>query len=414
MNEEQKKDVQGMIDTTLRKSFPLKKLGDTPTDAQQLTPKRYVDNGISSVLSSVSGSISSVVSSLVSAINIVASSFGASSKLSQAFSAGETFVQALPVALGPYQTNAITLDDKASARVNATGGGAPHTYDITFSVGNNSNRLLLCFVSAAEVISGSYAGSGMTELLNTSVGGQALTILYITSPTTGSNTLNLTGFQSNEQFGYAIYSYYNVSTSSPFQQNPSTSAGSAASVSQSVTPQTLASLLLSAVLATTATSGHTYTLTGMSGNQIAAFDTATGFPFMSGDNFITSNLSSKTISSAISPGTADFVLITLELNPSASASFRAFKASAAAATTYGYDVAWKSNAFIGYAENAANVGSIVSVTIAGTATGFASLATGTQYYLSNTSGSVATTAGTNTRKVGIALSTTEMLDTNIW
>lgn len=45
MDENTKKLVQQMIDTALSKAmdFPTKKRGDTPTDAYQLTPQKYVD-----------------------------------------------------------------------------------------------------------------------------------------------------------------------------------------------------------------------------------------------------------------------------------------------------------------------------------------------------------------------------------
>lgn len=45
MDENQKKIVQQMIDKALTKAmdFPTKKKGDTPTDAYQLTPQKYVN-----------------------------------------------------------------------------------------------------------------------------------------------------------------------------------------------------------------------------------------------------------------------------------------------------------------------------------------------------------------------------------
>lgn len=72
------------------------------------------------------------------------------------------------------------------------------------------------------------------------------------------------------------------------------------------------------------------------------------------------------------------------------------------------------NSFVGFANASAVAAASVSVTTQGVATGLSGLTVGKQYYLSDTSGSVATTAGTTTRKVGIAISATTMQVANIW
>ena len=45
MDENEKREVQEMIDSALLKAldFSVRKKGDTPTDAYQLTPQKYVD-----------------------------------------------------------------------------------------------------------------------------------------------------------------------------------------------------------------------------------------------------------------------------------------------------------------------------------------------------------------------------------
>lgn len=43
-----KEEVQTMIDKTLKGSFTYRRVGDTPTDALQLTPKSYVDKSVAS------------------------------------------------------------------------------------------------------------------------------------------------------------------------------------------------------------------------------------------------------------------------------------------------------------------------------------------------------------------------------
>ena len=82
------------------------------------------------------------------------------------------------------------------------------------------------------------------------------------------------------------------------------------------------------------------------------------------------------------------------------------RASAALAAT--------SDTFIGFAPQAITAGSLGIITTTGTVTGLSGLSVGRPYYLSNTVGAIATSAGTVTRKVGISLSATRLSITNIW
>lgn len=70
--------------------------------------------------------------------------------------------------------------------------------------------------------------------------------------------------------------------------------------------------------------------------------------------------------------------------------------------------------FLGFATAVTTSGNPASVAITGDVPNFTSLTQGSQYYLSNTAGAIATAAGTVTRKVGIATSATTLLITNIW
>lgn len=70
--------------------------------------------------------------------------------------------------------------------------------------------------------------------------------------------------------------------------------------------------------------------------------------------------------------------------------------------------------FIGFATASIASGVAGTPTVGGTATGLSGLTAGTQYYLGDTRGAIASSAGTNTRKVGIGMSSTSILVTNIW
>ena len=78
------------------------------------------------------------------------------------------------------------------------------------------------------------------------------------------------------------------------------------------------------------------------------------------------------------------------------------------------DTASCANSFIGFVKNTTAFSTSTSVAISGEVAGFSGLTVGGLYYLSNTIGTISTSAGTVTRKVGIATSATTLLITNIW
>lgn len=78
------------------------------------------------------------------------------------------------------------------------------------------------------------------------------------------------------------------------------------------------------------------------------------------------------------------------------------------------DVSGRYESFIGFAQEAIDVDASGKVFVSGVVTGLTGLTAGSTYYLSDTAGEISTSAGSNTRKVGIALSTTTLLITNIW
>lgn len=67
------------------------------------------------------------------------------------------------------------------------------------------------------------------------------------------------------------------------------------------------------------------------------------------------------------------------------------------------------NNFIGFAPSTISSGSTGSVVTGGVVTGLSGLTPGVTYYLSDTAGAISSSAGSNSRKVGIALSATSLL-----
>jgi hypothetical protein len=71
-------------------------------------------------------------------------------------------------------------------------------------------------------------------------------------------------------------------------------------------------------------------------------------------------------------------------------------------------------AFVGFATTSISALATGTWATHGVISVFSGLTQGVQYYLSNTPGAIATSVGTVTKKVGIALSSTMLLITNIW
>lgn len=70
--------------------------------------------------------------------------------------------------------------------------------------------------------------------------------------------------------------------------------------------------------------------------------------------------------------------------------------------------------FHGFAVSNSTVGNDIIVQFGGIVTGFSGLSIGENYYVSDTRGTIQTSAGSTSLKVGIALSATKLLLTNIW
>jgi hypothetical protein len=69
----------------------------------------------------------------------------------------------------------------------------------------------------------------------------------------------------------------------------------------------------------------------------------------------------------------------------------------------------RANNFIGFAYETKSAGNNCRVALAAVATGLSGLSPGSTYYLSNTLGAIATSAGSASRKIGVALSSTSLL-----
>ncbi len=103
MTPEQKAEIQKMIDDAF--SFKKRKLGDTPTDAQQLTPKKYVDATRTTIIVNGASVIGSVILSSGAGISIGASGSvitigNTGQQFSSTFGTGEAISSMAAVVMG--------------------------------------------------------------------------------------------------------------------------------------------------------------------------------------------------------------------------------------------------------------------------------------------------------------------------
>lgn len=313
--------------------------------------------------------------------------------------AGAAFTQAQAAVLAPYQSDGgVKLDTKGAATV---ASGASLTASVT--VGANSNRVLVVFVgnNIQNFTSLTYNGVAMTQVDTQTLfgsGGSWRGAAYIlVAPAAGANNLVLTlsGSSSVTEITMQWFSLYNAAqTGQPEVHTTDKSTNSTLSLT------TIASgaFVVSVSVSTTGSYGGSATYeNAVATGSLDSWDSGQVFPAG------TSISLTKTSTQA-----ASFLL---SIAPFSAASYRPVLASSAAATNQFYNLY---AAFLGFASAAISLNATGLFLTNGIATGFSGLIPGVQYYLNNTAGTIGTAAGTNSRKVGIAMSATTLLITNEW
>lgn len=308
-------------------------------------------------------------------------------KLTRNFTAGEA------IAIGDaLYTSLYQSDGGIQWDTDVTGNGT----SVNITIGSNSNRVLIAyFIGLAGAPAPTFDGVAMTLITSVVIAGvgRELFCYYLVAPNTGTKTLSWTG--TND---YSAYSFYNVSQTSPI--NTSGNSSAVASTVDVVLSPTVEGTVLC-----------------VGGGQANAAPFVSGSP-NNADLHLNSSGQMVTAHSAIIAGTANQTgsahgtgvsglgNISLLLAPFTTVVDGAFRADASAAAT--------SDAFCGFAENSVSANGTVKVAYAGTITSLTGLSRGSRYYLSDTTGAISTSAGTVTRKVGIALGRSLLLITNIW
>lgn len=141
MTPEQRKETENIVREAIHVVFTEKRIGDTPTDARQLTPKKYVDNETSSIVSALDTEVASVIS----AVDGIPSQ---GTQFSSIFTAGETISSLDAVVMGFAGSSITTMSsvDSAISR-NLTSDNVPDGQDLwghTFSIGERYlNKVVL-------------------------------------------------------------------------------------------------------------------------------------------------------------------------------------------------------------------------------------------------------------------------------
>ncbi|TAK58899.1 hypothetical protein EPO14_01110 [Patescibacteria group bacterium] len=315
--------------------------------------------------------------------------------LLQSFPAAEAISAGDAVYVKSYQSGgAMTID------TSATGETTGASVSTSITVASNSNRAMLCAVGLKNNVSPTnvqYAGVAMTllDLRQDQTGSRRTHAYYLLAPTTGANNFT---FTNNDAYAaWACYSLYNVSQS--LTPAVTTYAPSQGIFSQSTTT-IAAGYDIFTFLDSAGISGAPY----VNINNRLLQDNAADTYFLAGNTTPATASVSTTTSQANNVGW--HAAIHVQVAPA-----NAFVGGVGRADA---DTAAFTTPFIGFAQSAISQNATGNVFVDGIASGFSNLIVGTQYYVSNTTGGISSTAGTNTRKACIAVGTTSCLITNVW
>ena len=266
----------------------------------------------------------------------------------------------------------------------------------SFTVANNSNRLLVVLYmsqnSGVDISAATYNGVSMTKsVTDTSSGSRKTGIFTLVAPATGANNLVVTAGSSGAVSVW-VFSYYNVSQSGAVGATAHIGDSNA---SFSLTANNALSVLVGVKYSTSAFSGSGFAVHGLTDGIATA---------RAGD----SGVLGPTPGSATWTGTGSFSGCAIEICVDmTSATYQAWLAGSNNGATF-------AGTFVGFAFNSPSAGQSCTIITAGLVSGLTSLSPGAGYYLADTRGTISSSAGTTTKKVGIAITPTQLIVTNIW
>ncbi len=321
--------------------------------------------------------------------------------------AGEDLTAGQAVTSSYYQSDGgVSFDSQGTF----TEDGGLTTHTKAFTVGVNSNRILILNLVTNFIISSvKYGGVSMTLATSQSIiGGETSYAYYLIGPTTGNNNIVVV-LTSGGRISMAYSSYYNVvQTGQP--DVTTVNQANVGTVTQSITTAVAGAtvVVLGGAFSSTGTPSvssisnavNNFTqINGLANNYSAAAIADTGALFlpMSISNTVTNG----------GTGTLRTAIIQLSIKPITAPVAAAIQSS----TSNGLNNKYIS--FLGFVTANASKGTNVNIAISGIVTNLSGLTPNNVYYLNDTLGTIGTSPGTNSKKVGISLSTTTLMVANM-
>lgn len=273
---------------------------------------------------------------------------------------------------------------------------------ISYTAGSNANTVLIFVVkidSGLSLATASYAGTSM----NIFATGIHTNAWWLAAPSSGANNIVWnTGNGSGDTFEYAIYEYKSANQSTAPESFAQTDNSGATTMSNTI-----------------ATASDNVVVLGVGfaaqGNTNAGLSQSTNM----GNN--QSSVATKVVAGDSGPiGTPQTITQTVSKTGTAtlcsivSIAITAFSSSTLLAQNASSTASNPRLSFVGFAASTVTTGNTFSVYTSGIVGGFTGILTGTGYYLNDTNGTIGTLPGTVTRKIGIGVSSTQILIANIW
>jgi hypothetical protein len=311
-------------------------------------------------------------------------------KLSKVFTAFEAIAAGAPVGMWFNGSNVPVYDNSASG----TSSAASTTVSVSYTC-TGTNRILIVFVSdsGAGVTGITYNGVAMTQedTLHTNQNKS----FYLIAPASGSNTLTFTK-DLTATINYIVYSYTGAKQSGqPAAHNAQVATSSSVTPSADGEVVVGCAFTVDVITSTTGIANHTKSLA-----------VGGAYAMASGDSGGVQGGLSYTVTETGGTGCAIFTFsIALATAVSLDGSYCTNASSAVA----GYK-----SKLVGFANAAIAAGAQGAVVLQGVVTSLSGLTPGSYYYLNDAVGTIGTSAGTVSIKVGFALTSSQLLITNIW
>jgi len=310
----------------------------------------------------------------------------------------ESISAGAPVAIGLLQNTDIGYD---------TSGKAGPSGSIT--IANNSNRVLVvvAYNNNGTTISGTFAGQSLSFTQDShvlSATNYSVATAVLIAPPTGSGSFSLTNATN-----VFYWSLYNCAQTSP-QDNRATSGATSTSPSISTSLNTDGALAVG-VLFTTASSANSGSITGNVYVEHTSTSSA-GPSYALGEAGVANIYAANQVMTLATTGATseDWLTALVSIKPATAVSEGLLNASSASVANGNT----RATGFIGFAVSSVSASQSLTVALNGVATGLSALILGAEYYLNDTNGTIGISAGTTTRKVGVAVSTTQLLIANSW